>query len=272
MSGGKGYPKGAAIVTGGADGMGKAVAEELASEGVPVVIADVHLEQAEETARVIANRGTEAMAIGCDVSSSTDVSTLVETALARFGTIGILVNNAGVSLIKHISITSDSEWDHIIDINLRGVFLCMRSVAQHMMQNRAGRIINFSSVAGKFAIGMQTAYCATKFGVIGLTQAAAYDLAPWNINVNAICPGIVRTAMFERVLENDSRESGRSKEEIFAEFTSAIPLGRPQTPHDIALTVAFLASDAAQNITGQAISVTGGHDAMRFPIEVGGWH
>lgn len=253
-----------AIVTGGASGIGRGIASTLADAGVTTVLADLDGDAAQQAANEIKSRGGIAEAAACDVTEADQVAAVVDATWQRFGRIDILVNSAGLSLVKHIQTVTEQEWDRIIDVNLRSMFLCCKAVSARMMQRRAGKIVNISSVVGKFATAMQVPYCASKFGVIGFTQALAYELAPFDINVNAICPGIVRTPMWDRVLARMSADTAEDPDTIFARYVEEIPLKRPQTPEDIGHLALFLCSYWARNITGQAISVTGGHDALRF--------
>ena len=152
----------------------------------------------------------------------------------------------------------EREWDRVFDVNVKGVFLACRAVVPQMIERRAGKIINVASMVGKEAIPLFVHYSASKFAVIGLTQGLAKELAEFDINVNAVCPGVVRTPLWEPLLDQLSANKGITREEAFGEFIAGIPLARPQTPEDIGEVVAFLASDKARNMTGQGINVTGG--------------
>ena len=200
----------------------------------------------------------------CDVASAADVRRLAEIVLGSFGNVDILVNNAGISVVKPFRETSEADWDRVLDINLKGMFLCCSNIMPHMIDRRSGKIVNISSSVGKVASALQAAYCASKWGVLGFTQSLTYELGKYNINVNAICPGVVRTPMWEAVLEELSIKRGVDKDIIFQEHVDPIPLRCPQTPKDIGRLVVFLCSEKAENITAQAISVTGGYDAIIF--------
>jgi meso-butanediol dehydrogenase/(S,S)-butanediol dehydrogenase/diacetyl reductase len=255
-----------AVVTGGARGIGAGIAGELAAAGHHVIVADRDGSAADALAERFREVGLSGEAQYCDVRDAVSVNELVDRVVMAHGGVNVLVNNAGVGLFKFVTDVADDEWDRVLEVNLRGVFYATRAVAPHMIDRKGGRIVNISSVAGRFATAMQTAYCAAKWGVIGLTQSCAYDLAPHGITVNAICPGIVRTDMWEKVLD-DLAEPGASKDDVFARHVRTIPLGRAQTPQDVGALVAFLCSDRACNITGQALNVTGGLDAIWFEPE-----
>jgi NAD(P)-dependent dehydrogenase (short-subunit alcohol dehydrogenase family) len=170
----------------------------------------------------------------------------------------VLVNNAGVSRSVPFHELDEAEWRRVHDVNVLGVFLCCRAVVPHMMDRRSGRIINIASMVGKEAIPFFVHYSASKFAVIGLTQGLAKEMAPYDVNVNAVCPGVVRTPLWEPLLDQLSATKGISRDEAWQEFVDGIPLGRPQEPEDIGEAVAFLASDHARNMTGQGLNVTGG--------------
>lgn len=244
-----------AIVTGGAVGIGKGIVECLAQEGTSVVIASRNIEEAGKVAHQI---GNGAIAAKMNVTNKAEVENAVRTTLDRFGKIDILVNNAGVSgVVKFVDI-GEEEWDRVFDVNIRGVYLMTRAALPHMLMRKYGKIINISSYVGKEGVPNFSHYCATKFAVTGLTQSLAREYAAYDLNINAVCPGVVRTPLWERNLEIMSKEQGNTPDEAFAKFCEPIPLKRPQTPHDIGNVVAFLASDISRNMTGQAINVTGG--------------
>jgi meso-butanediol dehydrogenase/(S,S)-butanediol dehydrogenase/diacetyl reductase len=238
-----------ALVTGGASGIGRGIVEALAREGADVVIADLDGEHAKSVASEVGGRGTRV-----DVTDERSVAHLVE----EVGAIDILVNNAGVSKSIPFVELDEREWDRVFDVNVKGVFLACRAVVPQMIERRAGKIINVASMVGKEAIPLFVHYSASKFAVIGLTQGLAKELAEHDINVNAVCPGVVRTPLWEPLLDQLSATKGITREAAFDEFIDGIPLARPQTPEDIGAVVAFLASDKARNMTGQGINVTGG--------------
>jgi acetoin reductase-like protein len=244
-----------AVVTGGARGIGRGIVEVLASHGATVVIADLDLDEARRLAETVGDR---AGAMPLDVTSESSVRGLVRDVVDEFGQLDILVNNAGVSRSVPFVDIEESEWDRVFDINVKGVYLGCRAVAPHMMERRYGKIINLSSMVGKEAIPLFVHYSASKFAVMGLTQGLAKEMAAYDVNVNAVCPGVVRTPLWEPLLDQLSENKGISRDAAFDEFVAGIPLGRPQEPHDIGEVVAFLASDRARNMTGQGINVTGG--------------
>jgi acetoin reductase-like protein len=247
-----------AIVTGGAKGIGRGIVEALAAHGASVVIADLDLEEATATAEAVSAGGSGARAQRLDVTSWDDNKRLVSEVLAEQGQIDILVNNAGVSKSIPFVDIDEAEWDRVFDVNVKGVYLATRAVLPHMIERRYGKIVNLSSMVGKEAIPLFVHYSASKFAVMGMTQGVAKEVAEHGINVNAVCPGVVRTPLWEPLLDQLSANKGISRDEAFKEFIAGIPLGRPQEPEDIGEVVAFLASEKARNMTGQGINVTGG--------------
>jgi len=251
-----------AIVTGGARGIGRAIALVLARRGADVVVADLDPAEAEEVAEQAAQQGVRAVGARLDVTSWEENQALVARVLGELGRIDVLVNNAGVSRSVPFVDLDEGEWDRVLDVNAKGVFLACRAVVPHMVQRRAGRIVSISSMVGKEAIPLFVHYCASKFAVIGLTQGLAKELAEHDITVNAVCPGVLRTPLWEPLLDQLSATKGISRDAAFAEFVAGIPLGRPQEPEDIGEAVAFLASDRARNITGEAMNVSGGQQML----------
>ena len=245
-----------AIVTGGAAGIGKGIVNCLSREGVKVIIADIDLESAK---RAASEASDKAKAIKIDITNKGQVEDMVKKVLKDNGKIDILVNNAGISRpIKFIDIEPE-EWDQKFNVNVKGVYLITRAVLPHMIEKRYGKIINIASMVAKEAIPMFSHYCATKFAVLGLTQALAKEYAEYDINVNAVCPGVVRTALWdEDLLPDMGKQQGITPDEAFERFCSTMPLGRAQTPEDIGDVVAFLSSDISRNMTGQGINVTSG--------------
>lgn len=247
-----------ALVTGAGRGIGRGIALALAQDGATVVTIDIHRHLAEDVARAVEEVGREALAVTLDVSKSDDVTARVDDVHQTFGQIDILVNNAGILKLAPIVDMTEADWDAVLAVNLKGVFLCSRAVAPHMIPRRSGKIVNISSGAGKRGSAGKAHYVVSKFGVIGLTQCLAAELAPHNINVNAVCPGIVDTYIWRELLTPYYAElEGLPVDEAFNRIVKRIPLGRPQTPEDIGNLVVFLASEKSRNITGQAISVTG---------------
>jgi NAD(P)-dependent dehydrogenase (short-subunit alcohol dehydrogenase family) len=252
-----------AIVTGAASGIGRAIALRLSREGAAVVAADLDGKAADRLAREISNLGSRALALQMDVSVEKDVDRMLQSALENFRQIDILVNNAGVGTTGLIIDHSVEDWEKSMSVNLRGTFLCSRAAAKEMIPRKQGRIVNIASIGGKEGEEFIGGYCASKFGVIGLTQVMAKELGRHRITVNAVCPGYIWTPMWEKMAvwfkENFPALANKSPEEIFeARVKSVTPLRRPQTGEDIASLVAFLVSEEAKNINGQAINVDGG--------------
>ena len=256
-----------AIVTGGARGIGRGIALSLAREGVNIVIADLgeNMEIAremEETAHQLRQLGVEALPYAMDVRVWDQVTGLVGATLERYGRIDILVNNAGVISLAPVATMDEAEWDKVLGVNLKGTFLCSKAVIPHMIERRSGRIVNLSSKAGKRGYAALSHYCASKFGVIGFTQSLAHELGPFNITVNAVCPGEVDTAMYRDVLgPGIAALTGTTREEAWKEWIrTRVPLARPQTAEDMGQAVVFLCK--ADNITGEALNVTGGSEMV----------
>jgi len=247
-----------AIVTGGARGIGGSIVEGFAREGASVVIGDILFDAAQELAAKLAQGGSRAIAVKTDVSRKSDADNLAAVTMKEFGKIDILVNAAGIVRDTRLVDIEEAEWEQIIGVNAKGVYLVTKAVAPHMIAARYGKIVNISSRSGKDAQAGLSHYGASKFAVIGFTQAIAKELAEYDINVNAVCPGILRTDMWEKILDIRSARYGIPREEIWARMMDSIPLKRPQLPEDIANVVLFLSSDVSRNITGEAISVNGG--------------
>jgi 3-oxoacyl-[acyl-carrier protein] reductase len=236
-----------ALITGSARGLGKAIAGKLATHGANVVITDVLFDLAQETAREFVDAGRNAIAVRTDVSSHDDVKKMFDKVTDQFGTVDIVVNNAGITKDTLLIRMSEEAWDAVLNVNLKGAFLVTQAAARVMMKRRSGRIINISSVVGRMGNAGQANYSASKAGLIGLTQTSAKELAGRGITVNAIAPGFIDTDM-TRALPESVREM----------FLDNIPLKRFGSPEDIAAVVAFLASEEASYITGQVIGVDGG--------------
>ena len=243
-----------ALVTGGASGIGAGIARVLASRGARVAIGDLDERSAAKVAAVL--DGGSGLGVLLDVTDRATTSAAVDRVEDLLGPVDVLVNNAGISNVAPFLDITDQDWDRLMNVNLRGVLIVTQRVLGAMRQRRYGRVINISSMAGKEGLPNLAHYCATKFGVIGLTQALAKEAAPYNITVNAVCPGVVRTPLW------DDPEAGILRdldgEKGWRAFVDGIPLGRPQTAEDIGNACAYLASDLAANITGEALNVSGG--------------
>jgi 3-hydroxybutyrate dehydrogenase len=247
-----------ALVTGAARGIGKTIAMVLAREGAAVVAVDRQADALEQTAKELRSAGLAVCGVVADVTQSQSIDRLVQETVARTGRIDILVNNAGVISNTPILDLPEEEWDRTLAVNLKGVFVCSQSVARVMSKQRSGRIVNIASLAGKVGAPGQAAYCASKHGVLGLTKVAAIDLAPFGINVNAICPGNTETEMMRHVFTKRAESRGQTFDDLAQGILAKTPLGRFGQPDDVAQVVLFLVSPAAAYITGQTIDVDGG--------------
>lgn len=247
-----------AIVTGASKGIGRAIALRLAKEGANIVVADVDTDEGEKVSQMIREMGRECLVAKCDVRNSQEVEEMVEKTIQKFGRIDILVNNAGVSSMAPMVELEEKDWDFNMDINAKGQFLCSRAVAKHMIKQKSGKIINNASLAAKRGARFLAHYSASKFAVLGLTYTMAIELAPYNITVNAVCPGIVETDMIRREWKWEGDIRGMTPDEVRDEVLGEISLGRLCQPEDVAGVVAFLASKDADYLTGQAINVNGG--------------
>jgi meso-butanediol dehydrogenase/(S,S)-butanediol dehydrogenase/diacetyl reductase len=247
-----------AIITGGGTGIGRGIAMVMAREGATVICTDITPANAEETVAAVRRAGGKAEAMAQDVTKWDSCRDVADRVLAAHGQIDILVTNAGVSKSVPITDLDEAEWDRVNNVNIKGVFFSCKSVIPHMISRHYGKIVTISSMVGKEGIPLFTHYCASKFAVIGLTQSLAKELAPHNINVNAVCPGVVRTPLWDPLLKQLSANKGITEAEAWGEFVGGIPFARPQEPEDIGEAVAFLASDRARNITAESANVSGG--------------
>ena len=250
-----------AIITGGAQGLGRGIALELAKAGADIIIADLNTEAAETVVAEINKLGREAIALYLNVTDIASIKDCAQEVLVRFPRIDILVNNAGVMQRGMGTNVTAEDFDLCHNVNVKGVWAVSQAFIPHFKNNGEGKIVNIASVAGRRGHEFATAYCASKAAVISLTQSLAAELGPDNINVNAVCPGIIWTPMWEKiegmVNETDSEEVINQKETFKANINMT-PLRRPQTVDDVGCAVTFLVSSSAKNITGQALNVDGG--------------
>ncbi len=252
-----------AIVTGGGRGVGRGIVLELAKEGADIVIADIDLGNAERTAGEVREEGRQCTVVEVDVTDPASAAAGVERAIAERGQVDVLVNNAGV-VAQHIGggrITPE-DWDMCYEVNLRGMWIMSSAVVPHFKSAGGGKIVNIASIAGRRGQQGMAPYNASKAGAINLTQTLAHDLARSNVNVNAVCPGLLWTNLWrqiEAMAGRDATPSVVERREIFERYVKEqCPLGREQTPEDVGKAVVFLASEDAHNITGQSLNVDGG--------------
>ena len=236
-----------ALVTGASRGIGRSIALALAAEGAKIVAVDIDLQATEAFVAELKASGAEAVAVQGNVTVADDVERMVNVAKETFDRVDILVNNAGITRDALLLRMKDEDWDAVLDVNLKGAFLCTRAVAKLMTKQRSGRIINIASVVGQMGNAGQANYCASKAGLMGLTRSNARELAKRNITVNAVAPGFIATDMTDAL-----------PEQVRQELAAQIPLARLGSADDIAHTVLFLASDQSGYITGQVIGVNGG--------------
>jgi len=245
-----------ALITGGASGIGAGIASVFAGAGATVVIGDLNEQAAQATAKILAEEGPTALGVRLDVTNRAEIDTAISHVEHELGLVDVLVNNAGISSVRDFLDIDDATWDSMMNVNLKGILLTTQRVLPGMYERRSGRIINISSMAGKEGLPRLAHYCATKFGVIGMTQSLAKEAAPFNVTVNAVCPGVVRTPLWDD--ETNGILNDLDGENGWAAFVAGIPLGRPQSPEDMGQACLFLASDMAKNITGESVNVSGG--------------
>jgi acetoin reductase-like protein len=260
-----------AIVTGAGQGIGKGVATRLAQEGAHVVIAEYHAEKAQAVAQELQTLGVQSLAYPIDIGDTAQIDQMVVDVVKTFGRIDILVNNAGVLETLPLFDLTPEKWDWLQRVNQRGLFFALQAVAKQMVaqvpqavkdagraERSYGKIVNFSSIAGRAGRPYAAHYSAAKWAVISITQSAAAYLAPYNINVNAICPGVVPTPMWDEIDRTQAERFGMKPGEWIQKTIESVPLKRAARPEDIAAAVAFLCSEDADYITGQALNVDGG--------------
>jgi len=246
-----------AIITGAASGIGKATSLVFAREGAKVLCADINADGAEATARQIADTGGESASFKVDVADEPQVQAMVADAVSRWGRLDAIYNNAGIGTGGPVTQVSVEEWDRINSINLRGVFLGTKHAIPEMLKTGGGSIVNSASTAGLMGTPMLSAYCATKGGVVMFTKATAAEWAPMGVRINCVCPGVIRTAIYDPVVVM-AKAAGATLEETWERLAKPQPMGRVGEASEVAEVVAFLASDRASFITGVALPVDGG--------------
>jgi 3-oxoacyl-[acyl-carrier protein] reductase len=240
------------IITGARRGMGRSYAIDFAKEGAKVVVCDISLEDCEKVVKEIKKLGGEAIAVKCDVSKKEEVEEMVRKTIEKWGRIDVLVNNAAIAQFKPFLEMTEEDWDRTMDINLKGYFLCAQAVAKEMVKQKSGVIINIASIAmGQIGIGFPNLvhYVASKGGVVGMTEALALELSPFNIRVNSVSPGIIDTPMVDPV---------RADKQTLEGILMRVPMRRMGKPEEVSNLVLFLASDASSYMTGSNVVIDGG--------------
>ena len=247
------------LVTGAGTGIGEAIALAMADAGADVIAADIDEAAAKKAANAATSRGVSGFAVKADCGDVASINMMVDRTVAEFGKLDVIVNNAGVTRSAYIMDLTEEDWDRIHRVNAKGVFFCLQRAARQMIEQGSGRVINIASIAGRgFKDTSNAVYAASKGAVISMTRTAAQQLGWHNINVNAICPGVTLTPLVETMLVDLAKRKDKTEEEALADISRPIPIGRSNTPEDIAALAVFLASPGARNITGQAYNVDGG--------------
>ncbi len=248
-----------ALVTGAGQGIGRAIAEAYAHEGAQLALADINAAALEEVVAALKPSGVEVFTHTADLGDVADIDAMVRGVIDHFGRIDVVVNNAGVTRKAFMMDITEEDWDRIHRVNAKGVFFCMQRVAKEMMARDGGRIINMASIAGKGYRGSSNvAYAGSKGAVIAMTRMAATQLGDHNIAVNAICPGITRTALYKSLVTAEAEREGISIEEMEKKAVATVPLKRANEPEDVAAMAVFLAGPGGRTITGQSYNICGG--------------
>lgn len=248
------------LITGAGRGIGRGIALRLAADGADVVINDVNMENANKVAKEIQALGRKSLAVVADVTNSSQVNAMFDKVLAEFRKLDVMINNAGIAHVKAVVEMAEEDWDRVMTVNTKGMFLCAQAAAKQMIKQKGGKIINCASIAGHMGFGLLAHYTASKYAVVGFTQALAKELGSFGITVNAYCPGIVGTDMWELVDEELGKYLGLAKGETVKKFCNDMIVlgGRIETPEDVACLVSYLASSDADYMTGQSINICGG--------------
>jgi len=252
-----------AIVTGGAQGLGQAICFRLAQEGANITIADINADGIRETEKLIQEQyGVQTLGMVTDVTSDAQVANLVDETVTNFGTLDIMVSNAGILIAQPVDEFPPEKWMKVIEVNLFGYFLCVKHAARVMKAQKSGSIVQINSKSGKKGSYKNSAYAASKFGGIGLTQSAALELAEYGVRVNAVCPGNMLDSPLwvDSLFKQYARTRGMTEQEVRQHYIDQVPMKRGCTYDDVCNAVVFLASDQSSYMTGQAINVTGGQE------------
>ena len=247
------------LITGAAAGIGKQTAQDFADQGAQLALADLDETGIDKVAQELSDRGVKAQGYQLDVTQETQVAAVVKQVVKDFGRGDILVNDAGVSTMNWSWELTEKEWDYNMDVNAKGCWLVCKYIAPGMIQAKSGKIVNVASMGGLIGAPLLAHYCASKFAVVGFTESLAKELAPYGINVNAVCPGFVKTSMQDREVIWEAKLRGiDNPEEVRKEYVKLTPLGRLSAPKDVSRLILFLSSEDSEFITGEAVKVSGG--------------